>query len=61
MADLTGLIEVLPTASSDPLTVDGLTARRGDRMTVLLANLTADAQTVTITDLPDKITACALD
>jgi hypothetical protein len=51
---------VRPCRSSDPLRFDALTLE-GDRVAVLLANLTAEPLTVTVHDLPPRVRVRVLD
>jgi hypothetical protein len=53
--------EVIPTRSSHPLRVDGLALRQGNRMRVLLANLSADPQQVTVHNLGEQVRLRYLD
>ena len=53
--------EVVPAQSSDPLRADGLAVRKGDRVRVLLANLTAGRQQVTVQGLAPRVQLCYLD
>lgn len=53
--------EIVPTQSSQPLSVEGLLVRRGDRRRVLLANVTDSPQQVTVTDLPAQVQVRLLD
>lgn len=52
---------VLPTTSSDPLTIDGLALVKGGRTRVLLANFSAERQTVAVPDLPAEARVKYLD
>jgi hypothetical protein len=56
-----GLIRVLPAVSSDPLRVEGLALAVGDMVCVLVANLTAEVQPVTVTGLAGKVHLRRLD
>ena len=51
--------EVLAGRPSDALTVDGIALRRDDRLRVLIANMTAEPQTVAVAGLrrPDRVVA----
>jgi len=52
---------VLPSASSDPLTVEGLVLQQGERRRVLLCNLTPTSQRVIVRDLPAVVRVRSLD
>jgi hypothetical protein len=52
---------VLRSRSSDPLAFDGLALRRGDAVRVLLANLTAESQTVAVRGLLGEVVLRLLD
>lgn len=52
---------VLPCRSSEPLAVDGLALRRGDRRRVLLANFCAESQRVLLTGLEGQARLRRLD
>lgn len=53
--------EVIPSLSSDALRVDGLVIRRGDKTRVILANFTAEPQTVAVEGLGERVRARSLD
>lgn len=53
--------EVLPTLSSDNLRVEGLALRKGNHLSVFLANLTHQSQTVTISALAPEVRLRILD
>jgi hypothetical protein len=53
--------EALPVASSAPLTADGLALRKDGRVRLLLANFTAQSQTLTVTGVSGAFTVRALD
>lgn len=53
--------QVLPGESSDPLTVDGLALRSAGRTRVLLANFTAQPQTVSAGPLGERVAVRQLD
>lgn len=53
--------EVLPAWSSQSLRVDGLALRQDGRMRVLVANLSADPQQVTVQNLPEQVRVRILD
>jgi hypothetical protein len=46
--------EVVPSRSSDPLTLDGVVLRKNGRSRSIVANLTADPQTVTLAALANR-------
>lgn len=52
---------VAPSQSSDPLAVEGLTLYQGDRVRVLLANLTGEPQSVSVAGLGDAVQVRFLD
>jgi hypothetical protein len=52
---------IIPTTSSNPLLVDGLTVRKDEKMRVLLANFTSQRQQVTIHNLNANIRVRCLD
>ena len=51
----------IPARSGDPLAFDGLALVRGDAMRVILANLTGEAQRVTVRGLPPEMQLRILD
>ena len=51
--------EVLAVRPSDALTVDGIALRRDDRLRVLIANMTAEPQTVAVAGLRGRIDVVA--
>jgi hypothetical protein len=53
--------KVIPTLSSDPHIVEGLAICEGNRLCVLVANLTCEAQDVNIKELPDTVEQRLLD
>ncbi len=53
--------EVLPTTSSDTLKVNGLALRQRGKTRVILANLSPDAQQVTIRNLGERVRLRSLD
>lgn len=53
--------EVIPARSADSLAVEGLMLRKGDNVLTLVANLTPEAQTVTLHGLPGRVTVRVLD
>jgi hypothetical protein len=53
--------EVLKCESSDPLRFDALMLKRGTETRVLLANMTAEPQTVTLEQLPPTVQVRTLD
>jgi hypothetical protein len=53
--------EVIPARSSDPLAVDGMVLRKGGDLLALVANLTSEAQTVTLYGLPGNVEVRVLD
>ncbi|PWH15688.1 MAG: hypothetical protein DDG58_10665 [Ardenticatenia bacterium] len=53
--------QVVPSASSAPLRVDGLTLRKGERTRVMLANMTHQEQRVNIVGLGGRIQVRSLD
>jgi hypothetical protein len=53
--------EVIPTVSSDPLRVDGLAVREGDRTRVVLANMSCRQQRIVVHDLSPHIWLRRLD
>ncbi|NLG51490.1 MAG: hypothetical protein GX552_15410 [Chloroflexi bacterium] len=53
--------QILPSACSDPLTVEGLVLQQGERRRVLLANLTPMPQRVMVRDLPAVVRVRMLD
>jgi D-apionolactonase len=53
--------EVIPLQSSDPLRVDGLLLQKDDQRRLLLANLRADPQTVTVEGLGAQVKLRVLD
>jgi hypothetical protein len=53
--------EVVIVGSSDPLTVIGMAFRRERRLRLLLANLTMQAQTLTVSGLPPQMAQRVLD
>jgi len=53
--------QVVATHAGAPLAVDGLALRKGDRLRVLAANLTAEPQTATIRGLPAGVRMRMLD
>lgn len=53
--------EIMPSKSSQPLSVDGLILRLGERICVLLTNLTDSPQQVTIQGLPAQVAVRLLD
>jgi hypothetical protein len=53
--------EVLPSVSSHPLAFDGLALRKHGTLRLLLANLTGQAQDVTIRGLPPEVVVRILD
>jgi hypothetical protein len=52
---------VIPTVSSQSLQVDGLALHKAGRLRLLLANLTPELQTVTVTGLPAQVHVRMLD
>jgi hypothetical protein len=52
---------VVAVGSSDPLTVIGMALRQEERLRLLLANLTMQTQTLTVSGLPPKMTLRVLD
>jgi D-apionolactonase len=52
---------VLPSTSSDPLRVEGLALQQGNRVRVILANMTAEPQEVTLPDPGAPFRARVLD
>jgi hypothetical protein len=52
---------VIPTLSSDPHILDGLAIFQGNRLCVLIANLTSEAQVVRIQNLPEIVEYKVLD
>ncbi len=63
LADATELAgaDVLKCESSDPLRFDALVLRSGDRLRVMLVNMTAEPQTVTLDGLPAEVQIRTLD
>jgi hypothetical protein len=53
--------EALPAASSSPLTADGLALRKDGRLRLLLANFTAEPQTLLVTGVRGEFAVRALD
>ncbi|MDQ3249213.1 MAG: hypothetical protein M3Q45_08400 [Chloroflexota bacterium] len=53
--------EVIPTQSSDTLRIDGLALRKDGKLRVLLANLSAEAQSVTLAGLGNRVRVRMLD
>jgi hypothetical protein len=53
--------EVLPTTSSDTLKVNGLALRQHGKSRVILANLSPDAQQVTVRNLGERVRLRGLD
>jgi hypothetical protein len=53
--------EVIPTRSSDTLRADGLALRQGDRMRVIVANLSAEPQRVAVKNLSEQVRVRHLD
>jgi hypothetical protein len=53
--------DVLPSSSSHPLILDGLTLRRGSRTRILVANLTDRPQVATLENLPARVRAHRLN
>jgi hypothetical protein len=53
--------EVVPTRSSQPLRVDGLALRKDGRLRVLIANLSAQPQQVTVHNLGQQVRLRTLD
>jgi hypothetical protein len=53
--------QVIPSASSDTLKVDGLALRRGGRTRIILANVTAEPQQVTVQGLSGPVSVRLLD
>ncbi len=53
--------EVLPTQSSHPLQVEGLALRKDGRTRLILANLSAEVQHVTVANLPAQVRVRLLD
>jgi hypothetical protein len=53
--------EVIPTLSSDPHVVEGLAMCEGERLCVLVANLTSEIQDVRIQNLPKRVEYRVLD
>jgi hypothetical protein len=53
--------EVVPARSSQPLQVDGLALHKGGRTRLILANLSAEVQHVTISNLPAQVRVRLLD
>jgi D-apionolactonase len=47
--------------SSDPLRFEALVLKQHNRIRILLANMTAEAQTVTLDQLPEEVTVRSLD
>jgi hypothetical protein len=53
--------EVLSLTTSDPLRVNGLALKAGDRVRLILANLTADPQKVVVQNVPEDVRVRILD
>ncbi len=53
--------EVIPTITSDPLRLDGLALRKGDRTRVLVANLTPEPLQITLHNLDARVRLRRLD
>jgi hypothetical protein len=53
--------EVIPTISSEPLRLDGLALRKGDRTRVMVANLTPDHLQITLHNLDARVRLRHLD
>ena len=53
--------EVLPCVSSDPLSFDGLTVRRGGQTRVLLANLAGQSVRLAVTGMPSAVTVSVFE
>ncbi|MCS7221073.1 MAG: hypothetical protein RML36_02800 [Anaerolineae bacterium] len=53
--------EVISSRSSHPLCVDGLALRKGNKTRVMLANFTAEPQTVIVSGLGERVRARSLD
>jgi hypothetical protein len=53
--------EVIPSVSSHPLRVDGLALQKGGKTRVMLANFTAEPQTVTVSGLGERVHVRSLD
>jgi D-apionolactonase len=63
LADVAAFVngQIVPSKSSQPLSVDGMILRQGDRTCILLANLTDSPQQVVVQDLPAQVTVRLLD
>ncbi len=53
--------EMLPVESSNPLLVEGLALRKGDRWRLLIANLSNDPQEIALSGLPARLHSRSLD
>ncbi len=53
--------EILALATTDPLRVDGFALRRGNKMRLLIANLTPDLQRIQLRDVKGNVQARLLD
>ena len=53
--------EVVVSTSSDPLRVEGAVLRKGDRVRVMMANMTHESQAVTVEGVPRGATVRSLD
>jgi hypothetical protein len=53
--------KILPSHSTNPLEVNGLVVRHGDRVRFLLANMTAESQEVVVKDISTTVLARRLN